>query len=139
LLYYLPGPTIARGESLSNAVDCGGHQILRIITPDAWDAAPLTFQLSPDSTKFNDLYQIQATTSAFVPWETAVPVVPIGASLAMPSDTGSRIFWLRFRSGSRSLPVPQQADRVFSLVLWVADAATWQRVKEPKPHEKRHA
>ena len=137
-IYFLPGPLIPAGQALSNAVDCGGHQILRIVCPDQWTAACLTFQLSPDNVKFYDLFSIQAITGGFNPYEAVVPSVPTGATLAMPPATGSRLFWLRFRSGLRSMPVPQEADRMFSVVLWVEGTAASR--EGAKDHEtQKHA
>ena len=123
-LYFLPGPIIPAGQSLSNAVDCGGNRILRMIMPDDWRAAPLTFQLSPDNTTFYDLHRIQDTNGAFVPYEVIVPVVPVAAILILPPGTGERIFWIRFRSGTRNLPVVQPAERKFQIVMWVDAAAS---------------
>ena len=120
-IYALPGPIIPAGESMSNAVDCGGHQILRIVTPDGWDAAPLTFQLSPDGAKFNDLYHIDPTPAGFIPYEVIVPWIPDGATLGMPPQTGLKIFWIRFRSGTRTVPKVQSHERTFQIVMWVSD------------------
>jgi len=122
-IYTLPGPVIPAGEFVSNAVDCGGHQILRIVTPDGWDKASLTFQLSPDNSKFNDLYHVEPTVDGFVPYEVIVPWIPDGATLAMPPSTGLKIFWIRFRSGTKAAPVVQSNDRMFQIVMWVPDAA----------------
>jgi len=122
MLYALPGPTIAAGESMSNAVDCGGNQILRIVTPDGWDAAPITFQLSPDNVKFSDLYHVQVGNGQFLPYEVTVPALPDGVILSMPPESGERIFWIRIRSGTRAVPVVQSHERTFQIVMWVPDA-----------------
>ena len=121
-LYALPGPTIPAGESISNAVDCGGNQILRIVSPDGWDKAPLTFQLSPDNAKFNDMYWVQLSGGKFLPYEVVVDPLPDGAVLVMPPQTGLKIFWIRFRSGTKATPVIQPKDRVFNIITWVPDA-----------------
>ena len=78
MLYHLPGPTIPAGQSLSEGVDVSGSRILRIVMPDDWTSAPLTFQLSPDNAEWHDLFHIQSTTSAFVPFEVVVPTVHPG-------------------------------------------------------------
>jgi hypothetical protein len=122
-IYYLPGPIIPAGEAYSNAVDCGGNRILRIVMPDdGWDGgAPLTFQLSPDNVAFNDLHRIQDTSGSFQPYEVIVPTVIPNAILVMPQTTGEHIFWIRFRSGTKGNPIPQQASRKFRVVMWVDD------------------
>lgn len=118
-LYFLPGPTIPVGQSVSEGVDCSGSRIVRIMMPDAWTSAPLTFQLSPDNTTFHDLFNIQATLSAYVPFEVIVPTVLPGATYIMPVDTGDNVSYIRFRSGTRAKPVVQAADRKFIIALLV--------------------
>ena len=44
------------------------------------------------------------------------------ATLAMPPDTGNMISFIRFRSGTKSMPVPQQSERKFQIVLDVPAA-----------------
>ena len=38
-------------------------------------------------------------------------------SLFLPSGVGANVGWLKIRSGTRALPVTQEADRTFALVL----------------------
>jgi hypothetical protein len=121
-IYALPGPIIPAGESISNAVDCGGNQILRIVTPSGWDRAALSFQLSPDGAKFNDLYWVQLTGGKFLPFEAVVDPLPDGAVLVMPPQSGLKIFWIRFRSGTKAVPVVQSNERMFQIITWVPDA-----------------
>jgi hypothetical protein len=121
-IYYLPGPIIPAGEHFSNAIDCGGNSIIRIVMPDGWNTAPLTFQLSPDGQVFNDLFCIQDTNGSFVPYEAIVPVVHPGVILVMPPNSGHQIFWIRFRSGTSNLPVNQSEERKFRTILHVEDA-----------------
>jgi hypothetical protein len=116
-LYFLPGPTIPAGQSLSEGVDCTGSSIIRIVMPPAWTSAPLTFQLSPDNVTFYDLFHIQATTGSFVPFEVVVPNVLPGAIYVMPPGAGFMIAFIRFRSGTKGLPVVQAAARPFQIVL----------------------
>jgi hypothetical protein len=40
----------------------------------------------------------------------------------MPPDTGNMILFIRFRSGTKSMPVPQQSERKFQIVLDVPAA-----------------
>ena len=115
--YVQSGPTIPAGESLSDDVACLGNRITRIVMPPDWTAAPLSFEVSPDGVSFYALHHIQVTTDKFVSYETIVPVVEPGSIVAIPSDMGDNISAIKFRSGTKSLPVPQAADRVFQIVL----------------------
>jgi len=40
----------------------------------------------------------------------------------MPPDTGNMISFIRFRSGTKSMPAPQQSERKFQIVLDVPAA-----------------
>ena len=51
-LPFLDGPVIRAGQSLSEPMDCAGWWILRLVMPDDWDRAPLTFQVSPDGDEY---------------------------------------------------------------------------------------
>ena len=64
-LQLMPDLVIPAGQSLSNTVNCEAGRVVRIITPTDWTRAPLSFQLSMDGTKFNDLVQIPATEGDF--------------------------------------------------------------------------
>ena len=120
-LYFLPGPTIPAGQSVSEGVDCSGSRIVRIVMPDGWDAAPLTFQLSPDNGAFFNLYHVVSYTGvehpSFTPFEVMISAVMPNAIFVMPVDTGDMISFIRFRSGTASRPVAQSTDRRFQVVL----------------------
>jgi hypothetical protein len=45
-LVVINGPTIAAGESLSDAVDLSAGGIVRLVTPDDWTSANITFEVS---------------------------------------------------------------------------------------------
>jgi hypothetical protein len=108
--------TIPAGQSLSNGVDCGGVAILRIIMPDAWSGgAPLTFQMSPDGVNYHDLFH--ATPSTLTVYEAMLPTVMPGSVVNMPPGTGVGVGWIRLRSGIRTVPMVQEADRSFQFVL----------------------
>jgi hypothetical protein len=120
-LLLVPGPTIAAGQSLSNAVNCLEGRVVRIITPSGWNKAPLSFQLSMDGEEFHDLYHVQASAGAFTPYEVVVPSVEESASLMFPVSTGYLIAWVKFRSGTSSVPVIQKEDRSFQILLDMPD------------------
>jgi hypothetical protein len=107
---------IPADQSLSGALDCSSGRLVRIITPDAWTTAPISFQTSVDGTTFSDLYHVQIITGGFAPFEVTVPVIP-GSALLMPPDVGFSIGWLKVRSGTRTKPVNQAATRKFILVF----------------------
>src|SRR4249920_467442 len=106
---------IPAGQSMSNGVDCSGYNILRIIAPQDWDAAPISFRVSPDGVAYHDLFH--AVDRTFNSYEAVVPAVPPNAAINMPAGTGTGIAFLKIRSGSRAAPVAQSADRTFVLVL----------------------
>jgi hypothetical protein len=47
--------TIRAGESLSGVVDLTSGTPALLMTPEAWDPANASFQVSPDGTTFADL------------------------------------------------------------------------------------
>jgi len=101
--------TIAINESLSAAVELGGHSVERIIMPAAWDAADLTFQISDDD----------GTTYQNVYWDWgAEMVVDAAASYTIelsPFVKLSNIELLKVRSGTAGTPVAQSAEAVIGL------------------------
>ena len=109
--------TIPQDESMSPALDCRAGRLVHIGMPSDWTAAPITFQVSPDSVNYLDLYHSQVTTGAFVPYEAIVPTVIPNSFLSLPPDTGLSIGWLKVRSGTRQTPVNQQASRKFTFVF----------------------
>jgi hypothetical protein len=100
--------TILAGQSLSDVVDCSTGRPTFIHMPDDWTPSRLTFQVSPDGTDFNDLFDQSAVELAFN--------VAAGTSMIIDSKWAP-ITYLRLRSGSRFLGVPQQADRTIIITL----------------------
>jgi hypothetical protein len=61
-----------------------------------------------------------STTDTFMPFESILaPIIP-GACCVMPLGTGSDMAWIKLRSGTSQLPISQQADRTFQIVLELA-------------------
>lgn len=106
----ITGPTIAAGQSLSDAVDCSAGQVVRFNTPTSgWNSAHLTFQVSTDGNMFDDLYKGGK--------EVLVPNLGPGRAIFIdPGDWPSLVF-LKFRSGRSGFPVVQEAERKFSCVV----------------------
>ena len=87
--------------------------------PDGWDpAAPITFQISSDNNAYRDLcHAQQSVTGEWVPYEVTVPSVVPNGILFLPPDAGSTLGWIKIRSGTRSQPVNQEADRTFAILF----------------------
>jgi hypothetical protein len=100
---------IPAGESLSNPVDCS-------VMPSEWTGgASLTFQLSVDGVKFHDLFHV--SSPSYFSYEVEVARPPLGAAIMLPASMGTTVPFMRVRSGTRGLPVVQEADRAFSFIF----------------------
>jgi hypothetical protein len=112
--------TIPAGQSVSNAVDCSSGRVVRIIMPPAWTAgASLTFCTSPDNATFHDLYHTTAETYATN--EVIIPAVTPNSAVVLPTGSGDSLNWVKIRSGGHATPVVQAADRVFQIIVSMAD------------------
>lgn len=101
---------ILAGQSLSDGLDCTAGPLIRITMPPEWTPANMTFQLSSDGNGYNDLVDIMGK-------EIIIPVVP-GTAVLLPSGLlGSSTQFIKVRSGPRSNPVPQEADRDFAVAV----------------------
>jgi hypothetical protein len=109
--------TISAGQALSSAADASGcTRIARIVMPSAWSSgASLTFQLSVDGVNYHDLHHVDPNT--YFPYEVNVARPPVGGVLTLPAGLGAAVSFVKIRSGTAALPVTQQADRQFELVL----------------------
>jgi hypothetical protein len=84
--------------------------------PSAWTGgASLTFQLSTDGVNYHDLHHVDPNT--YFPFEVNVARPPVGGVLTLPPGLGAAVSFVKIRSGTSALPVAQQADRQFELVL----------------------
>jgi hypothetical protein len=109
-LQVLIGPTIIKGESLSDGLDCTAGDLLRLTMPIDWTPAPLTFQISTDGGTYNDVYRLDG-------FEVTLPVIVPRSAIIVPADVGKAIAWIKFRSGTAANPVPQDADRTFAVAI----------------------
>lgn len=103
--------TIAAGASLSNVLTPApaGANMVRIIMPQQWTAANLTFQVSTDGVTFYDLFDHNGA-------EIAVTVQAGVAIAVMQATAWSPMFnSIIFRSGSRTHPIAQNAARTFTV------------------------
>jgi hypothetical protein len=108
-LAILDGPTIPRGESLSDGIDCSSGEIVRITVPQEFTEANLTFQVSTDGNFFNDLFDDDGD-------EITVTVQPDSAIFISRRWVRSVAF-LKLRSGSRDAPVVQREDCKFAIAV----------------------
>jgi len=100
--------TIPALESLSDAADMPNGVAAAVIMPIDFTPANLTFLISADGVLFVDLFdQYGNEVMAACRPSTAVRVKDaIGSALQM-----------KIRSGTRDHPVPQEADRTFTIIL----------------------
>jgi hypothetical protein len=108
-LTVVDGPTIAAGESLSDGADCSAGTIVRITVPQEFTPANLTFQVSSDGNFYNDLHTANGE-------EITVAAKPDTGIVLAEAWTRS-IAFIKFRSGTRTHPVPQREDCRFSVAV----------------------
>ena len=105
---------ILNGASISGSLNLGdpaldaGYTPSRILLPDAWTAASITFQVSADGTNFRDLYDENGN-------EIIYPAAANRAVIVNEPDM-KRHNYLKIRSGTSSTPVNQGADRIITVV-----------------------
>jgi hypothetical protein len=105
----IDGPIIAAGQSLSSAVDCKTWTIVRITIPAEWSYAPLSFVVSSDGV-------LPYVNVCFANGkERILEVQPGSAVLGTLIPAG----WIKFRSGTSSLAVPQKNTVTFRMALEV--------------------
>jgi hypothetical protein len=103
--------TISQGQSLSDIADLSAGNLVAVIAPDQWEyAAGLTFQVSNDGMNFNDLF-LQGYELI------TLPITPGVANVVSVNFDLGWVPYLKLRSGTRQNPVPQSADRIFTLIL----------------------
>lgn len=112
-LQIINGPIIQAGESLSDGVDCTGGNIVRFTMPAGWTNANITFQISSDGNGYNDLYNTNGE-EVTLPVEESAAVV-----LGQFGDYLKAIAFLKIRSGTKSHPVVQEAQRDFAIAIEV--------------------
>lgn len=125
MLQVLNGPTIERGESLSDGIDCSGGELVRITMPAEWTEAPLTFEFSSDGEFYNDMFGLDG-------YAVKVDVVVPGSGVIVPVAVGRAVAWIKFRSGTRGNPVEQQEQRQFAVTI-VKSSVELQPFKEGQP------
>ena len=113
-LQVLNGPTIAQGESLSDALDCTAGAIIRLTMPPEWTPANLTFAISSDGNGYNDLVTFDGK-------EVTISVVPGSEVVVAPlTDYLKAVAFLKVRSGTSKYPVVQREQRTFAVAVDVS-------------------
>jgi hypothetical protein len=102
--------TIPRAGSLSNGVNIVDATILRIITPDDWTPARLSFQIADADVPAN-----YRDVLLFDAGELIITCHPRNVIAIRGSMLFARQCWLKFRSGPSAGPINQAATRVFTI------------------------
>jgi hypothetical protein len=101
--------TIPAGQSVSTSANLTAGNMVMMLTPPDWTPANVGFLVSQDNVTFKDLFDFDGNEI----------VKSMGASRAISVDpsytTGS--MYVKLRSGPLTNPVPQSADRVFTIVI----------------------
>jgi hypothetical protein len=106
-LVIINGPIIQAGESLSSGIDCSAGAIVKITMPGNWNgAAALTFMTSSDGLMFNDMFMPDGHELTYT--------VIAGTGIFVPRLTTG---FVKFRSGTREQPKPQNELREFAVAL----------------------
>ena len=113
-LVVIHGPTIAAGESLSDAVNVSDGTLVRLTMPAEWTDADLTFQISTDGVEYNDMYDHHGA-------EVTCVCTP-GVGIIFPRDFLAGIGFIKFRSGHADHPRPQPEQRLFAVAVLLASA-----------------
>jgi hypothetical protein len=103
------GPTIAAGESESDVADCTGGYPVRLTIPPVWTSAVLTFLISSDGDKYNNLHDFQGH-------EVSVNVTP-GAAVLIPDIVSQAMAYFKVRSGTGQNPIAQEDRREFAIAM----------------------
>lgn len=101
--------TIANGGSLSDAVTIAAGKVVRgFVTPAAWTAAALSFDVSIDGATFKTLRYPDGT-------ELSLAALTLDAYVPFPTLIGAAK--IRFRSGLSGSTTNQGAERTFTVVM----------------------
>jgi len=101
--------SITSGQSLSDAVDLSGYDVVGVSLPSAWTAANLTFQGSIDGSTYTNLIEKAGVELEII--AAANYLIPLSSSAFAP------LRFLKIRSGTSTTPVNQSANRTIQLIL----------------------
>jgi hypothetical protein len=101
--------SIKKGESLSSSLNCTKQRPSCVYMPSDWDHANITFQVSPDSVTYFDLYNYRGALIT----RDVVPNVCINLTGVQDLPLG----WYKIRSGTSDKPINQSDDRMFIVTM----------------------
>jgi hypothetical protein len=103
-LVVVDGPTIAKGESLSDGADCSAGTIVRITVPKEYNDGDMpnqmTFQVSSDGNLFNDLFDDEGHEIAIT--------ARANTGIVIDRSWARTVAFIKLRSGTRDAPVLQK-------------------------------
>lgn len=102
--------TIPSGQSLSGKVDLGQPTLLGLLLPAAWDAAKVSFAVSPDDVTYGPLFTVAGEYAS-------AAAQAAGDFLAVDPSAFYGARFLKVRSGTSGTPVTQTADRTLTLIV----------------------
>jgi hypothetical protein len=97
------------GDTYSEVVSLSGGFVVGLITPDEWDRAAVTVQVSVDGDNYYDLFDGIGAEFTF-------NVIP-GIMINVDPNRLMMANYLNLRSGTRALAVPQTRERLFYIVV----------------------
>jgi hypothetical protein len=109
--------TIAAGTSITGPIDCSAGVPVMLVMPPDWDYAPISFQVAIEG--YVDYVDVFDSGVEQVVLEVMPGGRESGTGYIIPPGVLDWAQWIKVRSGTRSDPVDQSADRTFSVVLAV--------------------
>jgi hypothetical protein len=100
---------IPANASLSGAFNCTTGTVARIVMPNNWVNAPISFQVSLDNVTYYDLFDSAGR-------EVLFQVQP-GVAVTVLEERSISFAYVKIRSGSRDKPVVQPLLSTFNLVV----------------------
>jgi hypothetical protein len=112
-LTVIDGPTIAKGESLSDGADCSAGTIVRITVPKEYNDGDMpnlmTFQVSSDGNLFNDLFDDEGREISIT--------ARANSGIVIDRSWARTVAFIKARSGTRDVPVLQKVDCKLAIAI----------------------
>jgi hypothetical protein len=105
--------TIAAGSALSIGAQINGLDLVGLLMPAGWDAAVITLQQSIDQVTWSDVYDASGAEMTVQTAAGRYVRLPAGA-LALGTILLTGIRFIRIRSGTGAVPLPQSAPRTLT-------------------------
>ena len=105
-LVVVDGPTIEKGESLSDGADCSQGTIVRITVPPEYTQGnmpnAMSFQVSSDGNMYNDLFDDKGAEVTIT--------ARANSTIVIDRSWARTVGFIKIRSGTRDAPVKQTKD-----------------------------